>query len=168
MSCFIPESGHRLAAPSCPLCAKKRTHALQQFRTLLDHTIGAYQGGTSRPNAFAVFKLTIVSYVVDASTGRSAGLRRAGYGRHRSPPADTGRPDRCKRRGLRQHVFWSGVESERQSDWSDTAQGQKSVANLGLRPCQKSKQQSGRVRKSFTLERANRAPCSQSQRCHRL
>jgi len=31
-------------------------------------------GGTSKPRAFAVFKLRTVSYLVGASTGRSAGL----------------------------------------------------------------------------------------------
>src|SRR5262245_36822925 len=68
---FTPESGHVQCISPCPLWAKSGHHSTHSTTSLAR---ASSDGGTVRPSALAVLRLSTSSYLVDACTGRSAGF----------------------------------------------------------------------------------------------
>src|SRR5262249_47196473 len=58
----------------CRRTAEQRDELAPPDHSITSSARTSSVGGTSKPSAFAVFRLTIVSYLVGACTGRSAGL----------------------------------------------------------------------------------------------
>ena len=71
-----PNSDQNVALPRTQRCAKSELmhRSKQQRYSITSSARTISDGGTSSPSAFAVLRLTIVSYLVGACTGRSAGL----------------------------------------------------------------------------------------------
>src|SRR5262249_47897829 len=74
--CFTPESGHRLSALGCPLCAKSRLMRCNKERRYSITSSAAVNNLSEMvsPSALAVLRLMISSYFVGTCTGRSGGF----------------------------------------------------------------------------------------------
>ena len=67
---FTPKSGHWQRTSPCPLCANSGHRAY----SITSSARESMDGGTVRPSALAVFRLSTSSFLVGACTGRSAGF----------------------------------------------------------------------------------------------
>src|SRR5512132_1487709 len=72
--CFAPESGHLQCNYRCPLWAKSGLmhRSKQHCYSITSSAAISKPGGTVKPSAFAVLRLTTVSNFVGVCTGRSA------------------------------------------------------------------------------------------------
>src|SRR6516165_1489963 len=72
---FTPNSGHWNSVVECPLCARSGHWAPQQKSTYSITSSAAFsrRSGTSRPSAFAVFRLMINGKLTGIWIGRSPG-----------------------------------------------------------------------------------------------